>query len=87
MTIVDAWGNEFHSKKEADACWTKQFWNWMDVRFFSDYFNLDDATAEWIFNNPTRWEDYKRDFKDLFDMNIKDYISACYDESEVDDDD
>ena len=59
----------------------------MDVEFLSDHFDLDYATANWIFNNPTRWKDYKKDFKDIFDMNIKDYITDCYDESEIDDDD
>lgn len=87
MTITDAWGNEFHSKKEAETFWTKQFWDWMSVEFLSDHCDLDYATANWIFNNHTRWEDYKKDFKDIFDMNIKDYLSDCYDESEIDDDD
>ena len=87
MTITDAWGNEFHSKKEAETFWTNQYWDWMNVDYFSDHFNHDDATADWIFNNHIRWEDYKQDFKDLFDMDIKDYISDCYDASEIDDDD
>lgn len=85
MTIIDAWGNEFHSKKEAETFWIKQFWEEMDVDFFSDNFHLDWKVADWIMNNPTRWEDYKNDFKDIFDMNLKDYISDCYDESNIDD--
>lgn len=85
MTIIDPWGNEFHSKKEAETFWTKQFWEEMDVDFFSDNFHLDWKVADWIINNPTRWEDYKNDFKDIFDMNLKDYISYCYDESDIDD--
>ena len=85
MTIMDAWGNEFHSKKVAETFWTNQFWDWMDVEFFSEHFNLDFAIADWIFNNHIRWEDFKQDFKDIFDMCIKDYISDCYDESEIDD--
>lgn len=87
MLITDAWGNEFHSKEEAKVFWTNQFWDWMDVDFLSEHFNLDFATADWIFSNHTRWEDYKKDFKDIFDMVIKDYISDCYNESEIDDDD
>ena len=41
MTIIDPWGNEFHSKKDAETFWINQFWDWMDVEFFSEHFNLD----------------------------------------------
>ena len=75
----------FIARKKQKPFWANQFWDWMDVEFLNDHFNLDYATADWIFNNHTRWEDYKQDFKDIFDMNIKDYISDCYDESEIDD--
>ena len=86
MIIIDAWGNEFHSKKEAETFWTNQFWNQMDVEFLSEHFELSFEIADWIFSNHIRWEDYKQDFKDQFDMAIKYYISDCYYESEIDDD-
>ena len=85
MIIIDAWENEFHSKKEAETFWTNQFWNQMDVEFLSEHFELSFEIADWIFSNHIRWEDYKQDFKDQFDMAIKYYISDCYDESEIDD--
>lgn len=87
MIIIDAWGNEFHSKKEAETFWTNQFWDEMDVEFLSEHFELSFEIADWIFSNHIRWEDYKKDFKDQFDMAIKYYISDCYSESEIDDHD
>lgn len=85
MIITDAYGNEFHSKKEAETFWTNQFWDWMDTEFLSEHFGLSFEIADWIFSNHIRWEDFKQDFKDQFDMAIKYHISDCYNESEIDD--
>ena len=46
MAITDAWGNEFHSKKEAETFWTNQFWDWMDIEYLSEHFELSFEVAE-----------------------------------------
>ena len=37
-------------------------------------------------SNKVELEDFKQDFKGIFDMIVKDYISDYYDESEIIDD-
>ena len=83
MRIIDAWGNEFYNEDEARQFWANQFWDWMDVEFLSEHFELSFEIADWIFSNHIRWEDFKKDFKDTFDEAIEEYIKDCDNESEI----
>lgn len=87
MTIVDEWGNEFDSKEEADAYWTNQFWETVDAERLEDYLGLEKKFAEWIMSDSTRWEDFKKVFKQDLDEAISSYCSDRYWNSDVEDED
>lgn len=85
MTIVDEWGNEFDSKEEADAYWTKQFWETVDAERLEDFLGLEKKFGEWIMSDNTRWEDFKKVFKQDLDEAIACYCSDCYWNSNIED--
>ena len=87
MIITDAWGNEFYNKEEAEQYWVNQFWDWMDYGLLADYLNIGCELANWILKDEKRWEDFKKDFKDKLNEAVEQYVTDCYYESEIDDDD
>lgn len=85
MLIIDEWGNEFDSKEEADAYWTKQFWEIVNAEYLENFLGLQMKFAEWIMSDNTRWEDFKRVFKQDLDEAISYYCSDCFWNSTVED--